>query len=72
MENLNKIEILILAAGKGKRMQSDLPKVLVELKGKPMIKHILESIKKAFHKKPIAIVGHKAELVKIFVKKQNT
>ncbi len=64
MENLNKIEILILAAGKGKRMQSDLPKVLVELKGKPMIKHILESIKKAFHKKPIAIVGHKAELVK--------
>lgn len=64
MKNIDKIEILILAAGKGKRMQSDLPKVLVSLNGKPMIKYILESIKKVFEKKPIAIVGHKAELVK--------
>ncbi|MCM2339466.1 MAG: NTP transferase domain-containing protein [Burkholderiales bacterium] len=57
-------EILILAAGKGKRMQSDLPKVLIEFKKKPMIKHILSSIEKAFHKKPIAIIGHGRELVK--------
>ncbi len=64
MENKDKIEILILAAGKGKRMQSDLPKVLVDLNGMPMIKHILASVKKAFNKKPIAIIGHKAELVK--------
>ena len=61
-------EILILAAGKGKRMQSDLPKVLVKLKGMSMIKHILNSTEKAFHKKPIAIVGHKAELVKAELK----
>lgn len=64
MDKKDEFEILILAAGKGKRMQSELPKVLITLKDKPMIKHILGSIEKAFHKKPIAIVGHKAELVK--------
>jgi bifunctional UDP-N-acetylglucosamine pyrophosphorylase/glucosamine-1-phosphate N-acetyltransferase len=61
--NTNKIQILILAAGKGKRMQSELPKVLAPLKNKPMIRHVLESIQKVFDEKPIAIVGHKAELV---------
>ena len=64
MEKQDKFEILILAAGKGKRMQADLPKVLVELKRKQMIRYVLESIKKAFNKKPIAIIGHKSELVK--------
>lgn len=63
MKNKDKIEILILAAGKGKRMQSNLPKVLIELKGKPMIKYILKSVKKAFNKKPIAIIGYNKELV---------
>ena len=57
-------QILILAAGKGTRMKSDLPKVLVPLKGKPMIGYVLESVQKAFNKKPIAIIGHKAELLK--------
>lgn len=65
MKDKEQFEILILAAGKGKRMQTDLPKVLIELNGKPMIKHILESIKKAFHKKPMAIIGHNKELVKL-------
>ena len=60
----DKFEILILAAGKGTRMQSELPKVLVKFRNKPMIRYILESAEKAFHKKPIAIVGHKAKLVK--------
>jgi bifunctional UDP-N-acetylglucosamine pyrophosphorylase/glucosamine-1-phosphate N-acetyltransferase len=58
-----KIKILILAAGKGTRMNSDLPKVLSILKGKPMIKHVIESISKISTEKPIAIVGYKAELV---------
>ena len=64
MKNLDKIEILILAAGKGKRMQDNLPKVLVKFNGKPMIMYVLESAGRAFKKKPIAIIGHKAELVK--------
>ncbi len=58
-----KTRVLILGAGMGKRMQSDLPKVLAPLAGKPMIRHVLESIHKAINGKPVAIVGHKKELV---------
>jgi len=36
--------IVVLAAGKGKRMDSDLPKVLVPLQGRPMIKYLLDSV----------------------------
>ncbi|MFZ3015642.1 MAG: NTP transferase domain-containing protein, partial [Minisyncoccia bacterium] len=62
MKKDRKIKIVILAAGKGKRMQSDLPKVLAPLKGKSMIGHVLEAVQKALGEKPIAIVGHKSEL----------
>lgn len=61
--NREKIKILILAAGKGTRMESDLPKVLVPLHGKAMIRHVLEEVTKAHDQKAIAIVGHKAEMV---------
>lgn len=44
-------------------MQSNLPKVLSPLKGKYMIKHVIESIKEIHNKKPYTIVGHMAELV---------
>lgn len=63
MQKDRKIKIVILAAGKGKRMQSDLPKVLAPLKGKHMIKHVIESIKEIHDQKPYAIIGHMAELV---------
>lgn len=62
MENEG-IKIVILAAGAGKRMDSDLPKVLMPLAGKPMIRHVLEPLIGVFKEKPIAIVGHKKELV---------
>lgn len=58
-----KTKVLILGAGKGKRMQSELPKVLASLSGKPMIRHVLESVYKAINGKPVVIVGHKKELV---------
>ncbi len=60
----DKTKILILAAGKGKRMESDLPKSLMPLKGKPMILHVIGVAQKISNEKPIAIVGHKAEMVK--------
>src|SRR3989344_2848141 len=60
----NKVKIIILAAGKGKRMQGDLPKVLAEVQGKPMIKHLLESVQKSgIDDKPVIIVGYKKEMV---------
>lgn len=42
----NNFQILVLAAGQGKRMGvGDLPKVLVPLKGKPMLGYLLDAIK---------------------------
>ena len=60
----NKIKIIILAAGKGTRMKSDLPKVLETVKGKIMIKYLLESIEKSgISDKPVIVVGFGKEKV---------
>ncbi len=60
----NKTRVLILAAGKGTRMQSPLPKALAVLNGKHMIKHLLESVNQAeIDEKPIVVVGFEKELV---------
>jgi bifunctional UDP-N-acetylglucosamine pyrophosphorylase/glucosamine-1-phosphate N-acetyltransferase len=59
-----KIKFVILGAGRGTRMAHDLPKVLAPLGGKPMIKHVIDTVTRVYDGKPIIIVGHKAELVK--------
>ncbi len=58
-----KTKILILAGGKGKRMESELPKVLLTIDDKPMVKYVLDAVGQAINSKPIVIVGHKRELV---------
>jgi len=59
-----KIKIIILAAGKGTRMKSVLPKVLETIKGKAMIQYLLESIKKSGIKSRLVIVvGYGKEAV---------
>jgi UDP-N-acetylglucosamine diphosphorylase/glucosamine-1-phosphate N-acetyltransferase len=51
-------DIIILAAGKGTRMNSDLPKVLVPLQERPMIHYLLDSIAKIdINNKPIIVVS---------------
>ena len=42
----NQIAAIILGAGKGTRMKSDLPKVMMPVCGKPMIRHILDTLEK--------------------------
>lgn len=56
--------IVVLAAGKGKRMGVDIPKVLVPLKGEPVLYHILRSVRAAgIDPKPIVVVGENKPLV---------
>jgi len=58
-----KVTAVLLAAGQGIRMKSDLPKVLHSLCGKPMLWHVLESLKEVTTEKPVVVVGHGAEAV---------
>lgn len=55
---------IILAAGKGTRMRSNLPKPIVPFMGKPIVQHIIDSFRKAGIKDIYLIVGHGAEEVK--------
>lgn len=59
----NKIAAIILAAGKGKRMKSDLPKVLHKIAGKPLIRHLLDTLSVIGLDKIVIVIGHKGEMV---------
>lgn len=51
-------KVVILAAGQGKRMGADVPKVLVPIKGKPMIEYLIKAVKKSgVDKQPILVVS---------------
>ncbi|MGE8617595.1 MAG: NTP transferase domain-containing protein, partial [Achromobacter spanius] len=58
------LNVVILAAGLGKRMQSNLPKVLHTLAGKPMLAHVLDSARQLKPARIIVVVGHGADRVK--------
>lgn len=58
------LEIIILAAGKGTRMHSDLPKVLHKVAGKPMLAHVIETAQQLSPDAIHVVIGHGAELVK--------
>ncbi|MGV8058248.1 MAG: NTP transferase domain-containing protein [Smithellaceae bacterium] len=60
----NKFCALILAAGKGTRMKSDLAKVLHVLEGKPLLDYSLAAARNAGAEKIIVIIGHQAEVVR--------
>ncbi|OWF66671.1 UDP-N-acetylglucosamine diphosphorylase/glucosamine-1-phosphate N-acetyltransferase [Polynucleobacter hirudinilacicola] len=65
------MNIVILAAGQGKRMKSALPKVLQTLAGKPLLQHVLVTALSLQNKQtkngPIVVVGHGAADVKEFL-----
>ncbi|MBX2859079.1 MAG: bifunctional UDP-N-acetylglucosamine diphosphorylase/glucosamine-1-phosphate N-acetyltransferase GlmU [Cellvibrionaceae bacterium] len=55
------LEVVILAAGKGTRMRSSLPKVLHKLAGKPFIEHVLDRSRDLNAEKVHLVVGHGAQ-----------
>jgi len=56
------MRIVILAAGQGTRMRAEVPKVLVTIKGKPMLEYLVKSvINSGIDKTPIIIVSHDNE-----------
>jgi UDP-N-acetylglucosamine diphosphorylase/glucosamine-1-phosphate N-acetyltransferase len=60
----NKFSVIILAAGKGKRMKNnDIPKVLAELAGKPLIGHVLDQAELLNPEKTAVVVGHHKDKV---------
>lgn len=59
----NSTDIVILAAGKGTRMGSALPKVLHKLAGLPLLGHVINAAKTVSDAKQIIVTGHGAELV---------
>ncbi len=55
---------VVLAAGKGTRMKSDLPKVLHQVCGKPMVEHVIDQLNRLSIDQVVTVIGHQSERVK--------
>lgn len=64
---MGQVHAVVLAAGKGKRMNSDIPKVLHPLCGRPLISHVLSVLEEVGVADPIVVVGHGADGVQAAV-----
>ncbi|HBR24526.1 MAG TPA: hypothetical protein DD782_08235, partial [Firmicutes bacterium] len=62
--NAQDFTAVILAAGLGKRMKSDLPKVLFPLCGRTLVEHVVDHARQAGFEKIVVVVGHGADQVK--------
>jgi bifunctional UDP-N-acetylglucosamine pyrophosphorylase/glucosamine-1-phosphate N-acetyltransferase len=58
------LDIIVLAAGLGKRMRSDLPKVLHPLAGRPLLAHVLDTARALDPRKIVVVLGHGADQVR--------
>ncbi|KVT53469.1 bifunctional UDP-N-acetylglucosamine diphosphorylase/glucosamine-1-phosphate N-acetyltransferase GlmU [Burkholderia ubonensis] len=61
------MNIVILAAGTGKRMRSALPKVLHPLAGRPLLSHVIATARALQPSRLVVVVGHGAEQVQVAV-----
>lgn len=60
----NDVAAIILGAGKGTRMKSDLPKVMMPVAKRPMIRHILDTLEKMKVAQIVTVISAEGELVK--------
>jgi len=58
------LQVAILAAGQGKRMRSDLPKVVQPLAGRPLLAHVVDTARSLSPAKLCVVVGHGADIVR--------
>lgn len=65
---MGKIAAVVLAAGKGKRMKSEMPKVLFPVAGKPMLQHIVDALQETGIKEIYTVVGYGAAEVQTTIK----
>ncbi|MDR1493096.1 MAG: NTP transferase domain-containing protein [Planctomycetaceae bacterium] len=61
---MSKKTAVVMAAGKGTRMKSELPKVLCEVCGKPMIEYVLDTLERAGVDRILVVVGYRGNLVR--------
>jgi len=66
---ITSMDCIILAAGKGKRMRADVPKVLLTLHGKPLLGHVLDLVSMFGMHKIYIVVGQGAEKLKQYASK---
>jgi len=66
--NLAPLSVVILAAGQGKRMKSDLPKVLQPLAGKPLLKHVIDCARELGPVGIHVVYGHGGDRVQAVLK----
>ena len=65
------LSIVILAAGKGMRMNSQLPKVLQPLAGKPILQYVLDTTHSLQPNNISIVAGHKSEMLRELIKDKN-
>lgn len=58
------VSVVILAAGQGTRMRSDLPKVLQPLAGRPLLEHVLDAALPLHPRQTLVVYGHGGDLVR--------
>jgi bifunctional UDP-N-acetylglucosamine pyrophosphorylase / glucosamine-1-phosphate N-acetyltransferase len=69
MEFSKDLSVIVLAAGEGKRMKSEVPKVLHHILGKPILYYVLSTVSKLKPRNIFVIAGHKKEAVSEYIEK---
>ena len=62
--SIRPLQVVILAAGQGKRMHSDLPKVVHPLAGRPLLAHVIDTARTLTPERVCVVVGHGAAAVR--------
>lgn len=66
------LKAVVLAAGKGTRMKSEILKVVHQVAGKPIINHVVDTVVELGAEDIYIVVGHQADLVKRNIQQKNT